>query len=84
MDDTVQIRCTRCKTVFRDRAHRLQSGYSRQCPCCEVILFFEETSADRNIKRALTTARHLRTALREADFMNPRKARAVEGVRRTY
>jgi hypothetical protein len=39
MDDSVQIKCNRCKNVFRDRARRLQNGYSRQCPGCEVVLF---------------------------------------------
>ena len=42
MLNSVQVKCTRCKTVFRERARRMQSGYSRQCPCCEVVLFFEE------------------------------------------
>lgn len=67
MDDTVQIRCSRCKGVFRDRAGRVQSGYSRQCPGCEVVLFFEETSNDRNIKRALVDARVLRQKLRDPE-----------------
>jgi phage FluMu protein Com len=44
MDDSVQIKCNRCKSVFRDRARRLQNGYSRQCPSCEVVLFFDEDS----------------------------------------
>ena len=26
MDDSVQIRCTRCKSTFRERARRLQPG----------------------------------------------------------
>jgi predicted nucleic acid-binding Zn-ribbon protein len=63
--DSIQIRCTRCKTVFRDRAGRLQSGFSRQCPCCEVILFFDEDSQDANIKRAMRKARHARAELRD-------------------
>ena len=41
MDDSVQIKCNRCKTAFRDRARRLQNGYSRQCPTCEVLLFYD-------------------------------------------
>jgi hypothetical protein len=39
MDDSVQITCTRCRSTFRDRARRVQSGYSRQCPNCEVIIW---------------------------------------------
>jgi predicted nucleic acid-binding Zn-ribbon protein len=67
MDDSIRIRCTKCKTVFRDRAHRLQSGFSRQCPSCEVVLFFEENSNDPNIKRALTDAKRTRAAIRQAE-----------------
>ncbi len=67
MDDSVQIKCTRCKTAFRDRAWRLQNGYSRQCPCCEVLLFFDEDSQQANIKNAMRTARLLRKQLRELE-----------------
>ena len=71
MDDSVQIRCTRCKGVFRDRARRVQPGYSRQCPNCEVIIFFEETSADKAVQTALLEARRLRRELREAEGVKP-------------
>jgi predicted nucleic acid-binding Zn-ribbon protein len=67
MTDSVQIRCTRCKGAFRDRARRLQNGFSRQCPTCEVVLFFDEDSQDANIRRAMKTARRLRALLREAE-----------------
>jgi len=74
MDDSVQIRCTRCKSEFRDRAHRIQSGYSRQCPNCEAVIFFEEGSVDRNIQRALLVARRLRRALLDVEV---EKRRAI-------
>ena len=67
MSDTVLIHCTRCKSTFRDRAKRLQPGYSRQCPNCEVIIFFEESASDRNVQKALLAARRLRRVLREQD-----------------
>ena len=69
MDDSVQVRCRRCKTVFRERARRMQNGYSRQCPCCEVILFFEEDSSEPAIKRSMRVARQLRAAMREQEFL---------------
>ena len=68
MDDSVQVRCRRCKTVFRERARRMQNGYSRQCPCCEVVLFFEEDSSEPTIKRSMRVARNLRAAMREQEF----------------
>jgi len=71
MDNTVQIRCTRCKSAFRERARRLQPGYSRQCPNCEVIIFFEESSSDKNVQTALLEARRLRRVLREAEGVKP-------------
>jgi DNA-directed RNA polymerase subunit RPC12/RpoP len=67
MDDTVQVKCTRCKSAFRERARRLQNGYSRQCPTCEVVLFFDEDAADVNIKHAMRMGRRVRKKLREAE-----------------
>jgi hypothetical protein len=81
MPDSVQIRCTRCRCNFRDRARRVQSGYSRQCPNCEVIIFFEEGSIDANVQAALLAARKLRRLLREAEAMPPAR-RAVSWRRR--
>jgi predicted nucleic acid-binding Zn-ribbon protein len=81
--DSVQIRCTRCKNVFRDRARRLQNGFSRQCPCCEVVLFFDEDSHDANIKRAMKTARRVRATLRDAEAMAMLTTRPKAGGRRS-
>lgn len=64
---SVQIQCTRCKNVFRDRAARLQDGYSRQCPSCEVVLFFAEDSQHPFVRRAMRNARKARKELREAE-----------------
>jgi hypothetical protein len=43
----------------------LQFGYCRQCPNCEVLIFFEEGSSDVNVQAALLAARRLRRALLE-------------------
>ena len=67
IDDTVQIRCHRCKGCFREKARRVQNGYSRQCISCETMLFFDEGSADKNIQRTLREARRVRKELREAE-----------------
>ncbi len=81
--DSVQIRCARCKSVFRDRARRLQNGFSRQCPTCEVVLFFDEDSQDTNIKRAMKTARRVRAALREAEPAGVSTTTPMAGGRRS-
>jgi len=67
MDDSVQLRCHRCKSTFRDKARRIQSGYSRQCISCETMLFFDDDSNDKNVKRTLREAKQVRKALREAE-----------------
>jgi hypothetical protein len=49
-----------------------------------VVLFFEDTSPDRNIKRALASARGLRKVLRDLEVAGPRKAGAAPRARRSY
>jgi hypothetical protein len=44
----------------------MRDGYSRQCPGCEVVLFFEQDSQHPFIKRAMSNARKVRKELREA------------------
>ncbi|MDD1528859.1 hypothetical protein C7U92_14995 [Bradyrhizobium sp. WBOS7] len=85
---SVQIQCTRCKSVFRDRAGRLQDGYSRQCPSCEVVLFFAEDSQHPFIKRAMRNARKVRKDIREAEALRlvapePRAAQSRRFAGRT-
>lgn len=63
--ESIQITCKRCKVPFRDSAKRLQNGYSRQCPSCEIVLFFDEDSQDPVIKRAMIKARRARAAMRD-------------------
>ncbi|MDI1263744.1 MAG: hypothetical protein PS018_10855 [bacterium] len=67
METSVQIHCKRCKHVFRERARRLLSGFSRQCPSCEVVIFFDESSGDDNIRRTMIAARRMRAAIRDAE-----------------
>ena len=78
-DDSVQVRCRRCRGVFRERARRLQNGYSRQCPTCEVVLFFDEDSPEQTIRRAMKSARQVRAALRAAEMEQPRRKRVLRG-----
>jgi hypothetical protein len=62
---------------------RLQSGYSRQCPSCEVVIFFDESSGDDNIRRVMAAARRLRTMLRETESTKASSAHR-NGAGRTY
>jgi predicted nucleic acid-binding Zn-ribbon protein len=70
IEDTVQVRCSRCKSKFRDKARRVRSGYSRQCPACECMVFFEDGSPNNDIQEALREAERVRKALREEEAEN--------------
>jgi predicted nucleic acid-binding Zn-ribbon protein len=74
IEDIVQIRCSRCKSKFRDKARRVLSGYSRQCPCCECMVFFEDGTPNKDIDEALREAARVRKALRDEEA--ERKAKA--------
>jgi predicted nucleic acid-binding Zn-ribbon protein len=78
--DTIQIRCPRCKSNFRDKARRIVNGYSRQCPSCESVMFFDEGSGNADIRRAVREAAAVRKTLREeeADKAARRVAASVE------
>ena len=81
VDDAVQIRCSGCKSTFRDKARRVRSGYSRQCPHCERMVFFEDGSPNKDIHDALREAERVRKALREEEA--ERIASRAESVEQT-
>ena len=81
MDDSIQIRCSRCSARFRDRARRIQNGYARECPNCNVLIFFEGESHDEHIKRALKAAHKMRRALAAAEGEKPAAKQAPTYVR---
>jgi hypothetical protein len=82
MDDSIQIRCSRCNANFRDRARRIRSGYARECPSCNVLIFFESESHEEHIKRALKAAHKMRRALAAAEDAKPSRT-AQAYVRRS-
>ena len=67
IDDTVQVRCSRCKSKFRDKARRVRDGYSRQCPTCECMVFFLDGSPNKDIDAALRDAERVRKLLRQEE-----------------
>jgi len=67
VDDSIQVCCSHCKMKFRDKARRVRGGYSRQCPGCERMIFFEDGSPKKEIDRALREAERVRKAVREAE-----------------
>ena len=63
IDDKVRIRCPKCARMFRDRAQRVRDGYQVNCEHCSGLLTLNRDSEDPFIRRALKTAREIRTAL---------------------
>jgi hypothetical protein len=67
IEDSIQIRCPKCQSKFRDKAGRVRGGYSRQCPSCERMLFFEDGSPNKDIHDALRRAERMRKTLRQRE-----------------
>jgi predicted nucleic acid-binding Zn-ribbon protein len=63
VDEKVKIKCTKCSQVFRERAQRIRNGFQTNCQHCNRLITFDSTSDDRNIRKALTSARELRLTL---------------------
>jgi DNA-directed RNA polymerase subunit RPC12/RpoP len=65
IDEKVKIKCTKCSQVFRERAQRLRNGFQTNCQYCNRLITFDISSEDRNIRRALKSAREVRMALED-------------------
>jgi len=63
IDDKVRIKCTKCSQVFRERAQKVRPGFQANCQHCNRLITFEFGSEDPNIRRALASARQIRSAL---------------------
>ena len=66
IDDKVKIKCPKCSMIFRERAQNLRDGFQANCRHCNRLITFDSTSEDRNIRRALLSAREVRIALEAA------------------
>jgi hypothetical protein len=63
IDEKVRVRCAKCSQVFRERAQRIRDGFQVNCKHCNRLITFDATSEDRDIRRALTSAKEVRMAL---------------------
>jgi predicted nucleic acid-binding Zn-ribbon protein len=63
IEEKVRIKCTKCSQVFRERAQKIRNGFQTNCQHCNRLITFDTTSDDRNIRKALTSARELRLTL---------------------
>jgi predicted nucleic acid-binding Zn-ribbon protein len=63
IEEKVKIKCTKCSQVFRERAQKIRNGFQTNCQHCNRLITFDSTSEDRNIRRALTSAKEIRMTL---------------------
>jgi uncharacterized C2H2 Zn-finger protein len=66
IDDKVKIKCPKCSMIFRERAQNLRNGFQTNCRHCNRLITFDTSSEDRNIRRALLSAREVRIAIEAA------------------
>ncbi len=64
-DEKVKIKCTKCSQVFRERAQKVRNGFQTNCQHCNRLITFDSTSDDRNIRRALKSAKEIRMTLED-------------------
>jgi predicted nucleic acid-binding Zn-ribbon protein len=65
IDEKVRIKCTKCSQVFRERAQKLRNGFQTNCQHCNRLITFDISSEDKNIRRALKSAKEVRMALED-------------------
>jgi predicted nucleic acid-binding Zn-ribbon protein len=63
IDEKVKIKCTKCSQVFRERAQKVRDGLQTNCAHCNRLITFDSNSEDRNIRKALLSARDVRLAV---------------------
>jgi len=73
IDEKVKIKCTKCSQVFRERAQRIRNGLQTNCAYCNRLITFDNNSEDRNIRKALSSAKEVRQAV-EAERQAAREA----------
>lgn len=72
LDDKIRIKCTKCSQVFRERAQKVRNGFQTNCQHCNRLITFDSSAEDRNIRKALSSAKELRLAIEAS-----RKAAAI-------
>jgi hypothetical protein len=63
IEEKVKIKCTKCSQVFRERAQRVRPGFQTNCHHCNRLITFDMTVDDRNVRKALMSAKEIRLAI---------------------
>jgi predicted nucleic acid-binding Zn-ribbon protein len=66
LDEKIRIKCTKCSQVFRERAQKVRNGFQTNCPHCNRLITFDSSAEDRNIRKALQSAKDLRLVIEES------------------
>jgi uncharacterized C2H2 Zn-finger protein len=74
IDEKVKIRCPKCSMVFRERAQNVRDGFQTNCQHCNRLITFDTGSEERDIRRALKSAKEIRIALESAYARSLREA----------
>lgn len=67
MGDKIKILCTRCKKPFPVRAAAVRPGLQTQCMHCLQTITFDREATDLGVRRALASAREVRSGFKAGD-----------------
>jgi hypothetical protein len=68
IDEKIKIKCSKCSQVFRERAGRVRDGFQTNCQHCNRLITFDVSADDKNIRKALASAREVRRAIEAAQL----------------
>jgi uncharacterized C2H2 Zn-finger protein len=81
IDEKVKIRCPKCSMVFRERAQKVRDGFQTNCQHCNRLITFDTGSEERDIRRALKSAKEIRFELEAAQARSRREVVRPADVR---
>jgi hypothetical protein len=63
VEEKVKIKCSKCSQIFRERAQKVRNGFQVNCLHCNRLITFDTSTEDRNIRKALHSAKEIRLAI---------------------
>jgi len=61
VEEKIKIRCPACTRVFREKANRIRDGFQVNCHNCNRLITLSKETEDPFLRRALRTAREMRS-----------------------
>ena len=78
IEEKVKIKCSKCTSIFRERATRLRNGHQLNCPQCNRLITFDSgsfTVTPDQAKRLSTIAEAINRTIKD----NPQEVFLIEG-----